>query len=111
MSVSAIRGIAKWIARYPAYGRVQRRLARIRRQTALAPFQMSAPKRPAVQDAVEQREAVTPELLRVLEEVAANPAEFAERDDYAFTPITSSSPRMSVSSTSSQFAEYVMGPL
>jgi hypothetical protein len=39
------------------------------------------PKR-AMREAVEQREAVTPELLRVLEEVAASPQSFAERKDY-----------------------------
>jgi len=39
------------------------------------------PKR-AMQQAVEQREAVTPELLRVLEDVAADPAAFAQRRDY-----------------------------
>lgn len=32
--------------------------------------------------AVEQREAITPELLRVLEAVAQNPAEFAKKTDY-----------------------------
>ncbi|MBN1604993.1 MAG: DUF1186 domain-containing protein [Polyangiaceae bacterium] len=39
------------------------------------------PKR-AIEQAVEQREAVTPELLRVLEEVAADPGSFAQREDY-----------------------------
>jgi hypothetical protein len=39
------------------------------------------PKR-AIEQAVEQREAVTPELLRVLEEVAADPGGFGQRDDY-----------------------------
>jgi len=38
--------------------------------------------RRAVQEAIEQRDAITPELLRVLEDVAENPAAFAERDDY-----------------------------
>ena len=32
--------------------------------------------------AIEQREAITPELLRVVEAVADNPAEFAKRQDY-----------------------------
>jgi hypothetical protein len=36
----------------------------------------------AMRAAIEQREAITPELLRVLETVAANPAEFAKRTDY-----------------------------
>ena len=35
----------------------------------------------AMQSAVEQREAITPELLRVVEVIAANPTEFAKRDD------------------------------
>ena len=35
----------------------------------------------AVQQAIEQREAIVPHLLRVLEEVAANPEAFAERQD------------------------------
>lgn len=39
------------------------------------------PKR-AVQEAIEQRDAITPELLRVLEEVAEAPTAFARRDDY-----------------------------
>jgi hypothetical protein len=37
--------------------------------------------RPAMQAAIEQREAITPELLRVLESVAADPAEWARRTD------------------------------
>jgi hypothetical protein len=36
----------------------------------------------AMRAAVEQQEAITPELLRVLEAVAENPAEFAPRKDY-----------------------------
>jgi Protein of unknown function (DUF1186)/SEC-C motif len=36
----------------------------------------------AMRAAVEQREAVTPELLRVLESVAGDPEKFAERKDY-----------------------------
>ena len=36
----------------------------------------------AMQAAVEQREAITPELLRVLESVAGDPAEWARREDY-----------------------------
>jgi len=36
----------------------------------------------AMKAAVEQREAITPELLRVLELVAGDPAEWARREDY-----------------------------
>src|SRR5689334_17752067 len=36
----------------------------------------------AVEAAIEQREAITPELLRVLETVADKPAEYAERLEY-----------------------------
>jgi hypothetical protein len=36
----------------------------------------------AMQTAIEQREAITPELLRVLEAVAENPVAFAKRQDY-----------------------------
>src|ERR1039458_986487 len=36
----------------------------------------------AMQAAVEQREAITPELLRVLESVAEDPVKHAERKDY-----------------------------
>jgi hypothetical protein len=36
----------------------------------------------AMQTAIEQREAITPELLRVLEAVAENPLAFAKRQDY-----------------------------
>jgi hypothetical protein len=36
----------------------------------------------AMKAAVEQREAITPELLRILEAVAENPAEFAKREHY-----------------------------
>src|SRR6266550_5598728 len=36
----------------------------------------------ALQAAVEQCEAITPELLRVVEVIAANPTEFAKREDY-----------------------------
>src|SRR6266478_4997423 len=32
--------------------------------------------------AIEQREGITPELLRVVETIAANPGEFAKREDY-----------------------------
>jgi len=35
----------------------------------------------AMRAAVEQREAITPESLRVVEAMAANPAEFAKRDN------------------------------
>jgi hypothetical protein len=38
--------------------------------------------RRAIEQAVAQREVVTPELLRVLDEVAADPEAFALRDDY-----------------------------
>src|SRR5216684_782353 len=36
----------------------------------------------AMQAAIEQREAITPELLRVVDAMAANPAEVANREDY-----------------------------
>src|ERR1022692_2089495 len=36
----------------------------------------------AMEAAIEQREAITPELLRVLEAVAENPLAFAKRQDY-----------------------------
>ena len=36
----------------------------------------------AMRAAIEQREAITPELLRVVEAVADNPTEFARRQDY-----------------------------
>ena len=36
----------------------------------------------AMQAAIEQREAITPELLRVVEAVAENPQEYAGRNDY-----------------------------
>jgi hypothetical protein len=36
----------------------------------------------ALRAAIEQREAITPELLRVVEAIAANPTEFAQQDDY-----------------------------
>ena len=36
----------------------------------------------AVREAIEQREAITPELLRIVEAIAANPTEFAQRDGY-----------------------------
>jgi len=38
--------------------------------------------RKAMQAAIEQREAITPELLRVVEAVAADPMGFAKRMDY-----------------------------
>ena len=37
--------------------------------------------REALRAAIDQREAITPELLRVVEEIAANPAEYAPRGD------------------------------
>jgi hypothetical protein len=36
----------------------------------------------AMRAAIEQREAITPELLRVVEDIAANPAEAAKQKDY-----------------------------
>src|SRR5713101_5305708 len=36
----------------------------------------------AMRAAIEQRETITPELVRVVEAIAANPAEVAKRDDY-----------------------------
>lgn len=36
----------------------------------------------ALRAAIEQREAITPELLHLIEAIAANPAEFAKRKDY-----------------------------
>ena len=36
----------------------------------------------AMRAAIEQREAITPELLRLVEGIAANPAEAAKREDY-----------------------------
>jgi hypothetical protein len=36
----------------------------------------------AMQAAIEQREAITPELLRVVEAIAENTMEFAKRTDY-----------------------------
>ena len=36
----------------------------------------------ALREAIEQREAITPELLRVVEAIAANPPEFAQREGY-----------------------------
>jgi Protein of unknown function (DUF1186)/SEC-C motif len=36
----------------------------------------------AMRAAIEQREAITPELLRVVEAIAANPSEVAKRQDY-----------------------------
>jgi hypothetical protein len=38
--------------------------------------------REAMRAAIEQREAITPELLRVVEAIAANPTEAAKREDY-----------------------------
>jgi hypothetical protein len=39
----------------------------------------------AMKAAIEQREAITPELLRVVEAIAENPAEVAKRKDYMLT--------------------------
>ena len=47
----------------------------------LEPYTGRFPKE-AMQAAVEQREAITPELLRVLETVAEDPVKHAERQDY-----------------------------
>jgi hypothetical protein len=41
----------------------------------------------AMRAAIEQREAITPELLRVVEAMAANPTEVANRRDYAMLPV------------------------
>jgi hypothetical protein len=46
----------------------------------LEPYTGHLPVR-ALREAIEQREAITPELLRFVEAIAANPAEFAKRDD------------------------------
>src|SRR6266478_6553067 len=42
----------------------------------------------AMRAAIEQREAITPELLYVVEAVAANPCEVAERKDYMLPVFT-----------------------
>lgn len=47
----------------------------------LEPYTGRFPKR-AVQAAIEQRDAITPELLRVLENAAENPIQFVQRKDY-----------------------------
>ena len=47
---------------------------------ALTPYTGRFPKQ-AMQAAIEQREAITPELLRVVEAVAADPVKHAERKD------------------------------
>jgi hypothetical protein len=47
----------------------------------LEPYTGRFPKN-AMQAAIDQREAITPELLRVVEAVADNPTEFARRRDY-----------------------------
>jgi hypothetical protein len=46
----------------------------------LEPYTGSFPME-AMRAAIEQREAITPELLRVVEAIAANPTEFAKRED------------------------------
>ena len=47
----------------------------------LEPYTGRFPKK-AMQAAIEQREAITPELLRVLESIADDPAEWAKREGY-----------------------------
>ncbi len=47
---------------------------------ALEPFTGTFPME-AMREAIEQREAITPELLRVVEAIAENPPEFAQRED------------------------------
>ena len=47
----------------------------------LEPYTGQFPKK-ALEAAIEQREAITPELLRVLETAAENPVEFAKREKY-----------------------------
>jgi hypothetical protein len=42
----------------------------------------------AMRAAIEQRETITPELLRVVEAIAANPTEFAQRKDYMLPVFT-----------------------
>ena len=41
----------------------------------------------ALKAAIEQREAITPGLLRLVEAIAANPADVAKRKDYRFSRI------------------------
>jgi hypothetical protein len=41
----------------------------------------------AMRAAIHQREAITPELLRIVEAMAANPAEVANRQDYIMLPV------------------------
>jgi uncharacterized protein DUF1186/SEC-C motif-containing protein len=41
----------------------------------------------AMKAAIEQRKAITPELLRIVEAMAANPAEVANRQDYMMLPV------------------------
>jgi len=48
---------------------------------ALEPYTGRFPMK-AMRAAIEQREAITPELLRVVEAIAANPSEVAKRQDY-----------------------------
>src|SRR5258708_2490031 len=47
----------------------------------LEPYTGRFPKE-AMKAAIEEREAITPELLRIVEAMAANPAEVATREDY-----------------------------
>jgi hypothetical protein len=42
----------------------------------------------ALREAIEQREAITPELLRIVEAIAANPTEFANRKSYMLPVFT-----------------------
>jgi len=54
---------------------------------ALEPYSGRFPME-AMRAAIEQREAITPELLRVVEAIAANPAEAAKREDYMLPVFT-----------------------
>jgi hypothetical protein len=47
----------------------------------LEPYTGCFPKE-AMKAAIEQREAITPELLHVVEAIAANPSEAAKRENY-----------------------------
>src|SRR5213594_3016446 len=47
----------------------------------LTPYTRRFPKQ-AIQEAIAQREAITPELLRALNDVGENPGEFAARNSY-----------------------------
>src|SRR2546422_2342086 len=53
----------------------------------------------AMRTAIEHREAMTPELLRVVEAIAANPAEVAKRDDYMLPVFATSAGFAAMAST------------